>query len=668
MEKAEQLAEGFSLLAERVNWIVQLLPHDIGTEDDLRKVSLRKVLHLVEASVKELRDAVSRVQGMEAVLSEEQADIAKRNDAEDSATAKLAEAERQFALASDKMREYETLKIKLEDSQSQVKINMDAWISKLEALKQQESEIAQKEASASAAAIRLDARETAVRMAEEKSKSLKTEVEELGKRKATLQKEGGDIVDDLSKFRQTWRRLQKQDKTLEEKIKTYNERTSALDEWQRKQEQELDDEKARVGRRNDTIRRLEATVQATGIELRAHEEASTSLRTEYEAAVEALDDKTIVVGDLELQVETESKRADELQRQLNEANGKIKALERALDEKEEGKYEEMLQRVDSLKDSNSNTVKDLLRKIDGLKISNMETVDGLVTSNRDTVKCSVDAMEQLKQAMVVATGALNNGTEAIGRFRGQWSPKVRQVESSAKQLGATTKDLQLLEQKWSAKLRDQKSLAEGRKADLIHAFSQELKEEHTAKLASLSKSHEVERQADRAALSKARSEVDQLRNQLSEKVEVHTSPERRHKRVKADSNGDGVPKTLPTQASGDRSQGEVSMWQAALNRADEVWRSFEPVILTHGISYSWIIMHLAFVVESEGHTGRFQEFLNSDAEGWYCVTAVVLLGYKDGKSKRDGRCAYSERHNRKMCTGIRKVSNTRKLEIKLFEH
>ncbi|ROV98671.1 hypothetical protein VMCG_06733 [Cytospora schulzeri] len=44
-------------------------------------------------------------------------------------------------------------------------------------------------------------------------------------------------------------------------------------------------------------------------------------------------------------------------------------------------------------------------------------------------------------------------------------------------------DLQRLEQTWSARLRDEKALAEGKKAELIHAFRGQMWEEHQAEFA-----------------------------------------------------------------------------------------------------------------------------------------------------------------------------------------
>lgn len=756
MDNINLFADRCRTLAERFDLAVQSLP-DAGNGDELKKVDLGNALQFLESAATELKDTVSRVKRIEAVLSEKQADIIERDDVETSATAKLAEAEAQSALAGDKMREYEilkgklevdqsrvkadlaqaarqsaiadermrqyeklkgkleddqsqvqaklaeaethsaltseklrmyeTLKRKLEDDRSQVMANMEFWASKLEALKQQELAIANERVSANAVtmaeknlrSLNKEADEIGIRKA-----AVQAEVDELNKRKTTLQKEVDGIHDNLLEFRRRWQRLHKQDKDLDNKIKEFNERISALDELQQSHDRMLSEEKERVGRRDETISRLQATVQAKRNELRAQEDTVTSLRAESEAALQARNEKDQAIRGLKSKIETEKKSAEALRTQLSEANNKVKALEQASDEvklqvEAEKKSAEALriqlsdakamvkaleQASDETKnqqDSLEGKYEDLLRRIEELKVSSTEAVDGLMTSTRDTVKSSVDGIEQLKEAMVVATGALKSETEVVGQFRGVWSPKVRQVESSAKQLDDTNKDFRLLEQGWSARLREVTSLAEGKKAELIHAFSEQTNAEHKAELAGLHRRHEDEREADRAALSEARSEVEELRKQLSQAVEIRTSPERRHKRVR----GDDYPHTPPF--SEHRPQGEPSRWKAAVDTADAVWRSFEPVILTDDMSYSELIGHLSFAVETEKNAGRFREFLKSDAQGWYCAEAVIELGYKDGKSRMEKGCAYSEKHRKKGCTGLRKVAGSRKLEVKEFE-
>lgn len=394
----------------------------------------------------------------------------------------------------------------------------------------------------------------------------------------------------------------------------------------------------RTKKLEDEVKRKDARIEEIQLQLdmRSSEVASLnerlkSLRNRYEGGSSRLS-----------QVQVERKRADELQRQLSEANDEIKAPERASGE------------ASKQQDFIGEKLEDLMRRIDGLKVSNTETVDG---------------MENIKNAMVVATSALNNAAEVIGQFRSQWSPKMRRVESSVQELGATNKDLQLLEQKWSGRLRDEKASAEAKKADLIYAFREQSNEAHKAELADLRLRHEVEREADRAALSDARSGAERLRVQLSGALEVRTSPERRRKRVRGDAHGDDVLCTPLSSAQASRAattQSELSMWQVALDTANKVWRSFEPVILTDDISYSYLIGHLSFAITTEENIGRFREFLNSNAEGWYCATAVIKLGYKDEKSKRAEGCVFSEKHNKGHCTGLRKVSTTRKLEVKIF--
>lgn len=110
-----QFAERCRLLVERVDWVVQSLPEDTGTGDGLSKASSSQTLHFVESAATELEDAVCLVHGIEAMLSEKQADIIKKDDAEESAAANLPV----------KMREYETLEDKLEDDRSQIKTSMD---------------------------------------------------------------------------------------------------------------------------------------------------------------------------------------------------------------------------------------------------------------------------------------------------------------------------------------------------------------------------------------------------------------------------------------------------------------------------------------------------------------------------------------------------------------
>lgn len=340
----------------------------------------------------------------------------------------------------------------------------------------------------------------------------------------------------------------------------------------------------------------------------------------------------------------------------------------------------------------------VLLRIGELKVSNTDAVDELVTSTRETVRSSVDGIEQLKEAMVAAAGALNSGTEAVGQFRAELSPKVRQVETSAEKLGDTNKDFRRLEAKWSARLREEKALAEGKKVDLIHAFSTQSDEEHEAELITLRQRYERERLADRKALSDERearaSEVAELRRQIGEAnfrhktdlaavskakreaeellrqrldEEIESSPERMRKRARVDEGHRPQTPSLSADVSGIEPEGEPSLWQAAINAADEVWQSFEPVILVEDMSFLEVIEHLSIVFATESNNGRFRELIHSDAQGWYCARAVIEIGYKDERRRVDEECTYLERHRKKGCTGFRKVARSRQLEVRILK-
>lgn len=110
---------------------------------------------------------------------------------------------------------------------------------------------------------------------------------------------------------------------------------------------------------------------------------------------------------------------------------------------------------------------------------------------------------------------------------------------------------------------------------------------------------------------------------------------------------------------------ELSEWHKAISTAAELWCSFEPIMLDDDGRYLWLLGYLGTVVQTQESTDKFLGFLRSDAQGWYCMSSVIVEGWTHPNSNIEGGC---ERHQNKkrVCIGVRRVPGTTKLEFKAF--
>lgn len=181
-------------------------------------------------------------------------------------------------------------------------------------------------------------------------------------------------------------------------------------------------------------------------------------------------------------------------------------------------------------------------------------------------------------------------------------------------------------------------------------------------------------QAAEAELSEARSRIATLEDMLSmseqnqmqvgESGGASPSPERSHKRARGETaRQPGAIESLPAPFV---QQGELSEWHKAISAADEVWRSFEPLMLDDDARYLWLLGYLGTVMQTQENTDRFLGFLRSDAQGWYCTSNVVMQGWTHPNSNIEGGCKRHQNKKKKVCIGIRRVPGTTKLEFKAF--
>lgn len=164
-------------------------------------------------------------------------------------------------------------------------------------------------------------------------------------------------------------------------------------------------------------------------------------------------------------------------------------------------------------------------------------------------------------------------------------------------------------------------------------------------------------------LAEAKLTIQELRGGVGTPGAVGPSPERRHKRAKGDSPEDSEALQSPPDSVFWRDPAQMSEWQRVITDADDVWRSFEPILLDDELTYSWLLSYLGCVVENRKNTERFMDFVQSDAQGWFCASNVVQCGWTDPRSGKEAGC---KRHKTKRCIGVHRVPDTRKIEFRAF--
>jgi chromosome segregation ATPase len=444
-------------------------------------------------------------------------------------------------------------------------------------------------------------------------------------------------------MKEEWGRVNSARDELAKEIAIYTKKFREMRAWENNMKQEVQDEKDRVTRRDLTIRQLQSVIgEKDGIIL----ELQARCQAEVSKSADATGLRKTAEG-----------RADELQGMLNEARSR-------------------------LKDKTAQGFKDLLEGFQGMKMScEQRTSDamGVAQSKNTSLEAEVG---RVKQAMLDATKAIGDEAARLKLLEEGMLPKAERIEASSRNIESVSTELQkLIQDRLEEAAAADRARDHRHQEDLASMRQQHADEAEESKAALEAAKDNIEdrqqqldaRQMCEQELSDARSKISTLedmlvkseqgRTHLAEAGGVGPSPERRHKRARGDTPRDQVALQSPPVSFVRRESGEMPEWHRAIAAADEVWHSFEPVILDDGVSHSWLLWYLSSVVEKEESTDKFLSFTQSEAQGWFCVSNVIQHGWTDPRSRRERAC---KRHGKKKCVGFRRVAGTTKVEFKIF--
>lgn len=629
-----ELEEQCRELAQRASWVIEALPRPLKGGIEAEEM-LRKACQYVESLLTELRDIVHSVKALEVSLLTERATAAEKDEAAASAFAKVEDADKKIAAASKmesdaeaSIHKYAELKSGLEAERAEVQSSMKQLASMLDAARRDTDALAKKNSD-------LDKSIEEARETKEAAASVEKRRAEAEKDVVRLQKTKDGLIGE-------WDRLVAERQRLESDAENYNKKVKEYSKFKADVARELGEERARVGRRDETITRLHESVKQERLSL-------SVLESKYHEEAGKVKEKERVIA--EMRLNQERAFAAELQARLSQASaGMDAAQERAASE-----YEGLLQKLNEMKISQEGT---------------------LGTLQEDT--------KYLKEAMALATQTMAEGTAASKTLKTYLSPNVKAVKGTVEQIGVMRTQLQVMEEAYAARQRDEAARARKHMVELIHEIDSQTRHQHQQELADLRRDHEAQlndlcrtkdlelagvRQQLEEDLDSTRREAresqlmaDELRQQSEGAGPPPASPERRHKKPRPDESQPHIWTPPPSALKGEGPVGaEKAKWQAALQSATEFWCSFEPRLIDRAgePNYRALLYQLNKAVRDEVARSRFMDFVHSDATGWHCVEAVVEHGVESPVRQQTGKCGLKRHKKAAECLRMQRAGGHR---------
>lgn len=629
-----QIEEQCRELAQRASWVIEALPRPQKGGIEAEE-ALRKACQYVESLLAELRDIVHSVKALEASLLTERATAAERDEAAGGAAAKaddadkrIAAAERMESDAEASIQKYAELKSALEAERAEVQASMKQLASMLEAARKDTNALAQK---------RSDLDKSIVEERETKEAAALVE-----KRRAEAEKDVVRLQETKEGLISEWDCLAAERQSLKSTVADYNDAVKGFNKLKADVTRELGEERARIGRRDETIARLHENVTQGRLSL-------SVLESKYHAEAGKVKDRDLTIA--EMRLGQEETLAIELQARMSQVSAGMGTAQ----EKAASEYEGLVQKLNEMKVSQEGT---------------------LGTLQEDT--------KYLKEAMVLATQTMAEGTAASNTLKTYLSPNVKAVKGTVEQIGVMRTQLQVMEEACAARQRDEAARARRHMVKLIHEIDsqtrrqhlqelQDIRREHEAQLTELCRNKDLElagvRQQHEKDIGDAEKRAresqlvaDELRQHMDRDRVAPVSPDRRHKRPRADGS---QPQFQTPPSSTLRGEGVVATgttrWQAALRSASDFWGSFEPRLVDHmgELNYGMLLSQLQKTVRDEASRSRFVTFARSDATGWHCVERVVDPGSESAIGPEEGRCTLKRHRKAGECLRMQRIGGNK---------
>lgn len=470
-----QVEEQCRVLAERASWIVEALPRPrpgaVGTEN-----KLRQACQYVDGILTELRDVVHRVRGLDADLVAVRATAAERDAAAASAAGKVEEAEKRIAAAEASVEKHAQLTSVLKAERAEVQTSKRELATMLEAARKETDALARKRSeldkSLTAAREMEKAAETVEKQKAQAEKDvtlLREDVARLEKVKENMQ---NGLIDD-------WQRLEAERRTLEKDVANYNKAASEYSRLKAEATKDLQDEKARVGRRDERIARLQMDVQTC-------QSSMLELKSKYDEEVKNVRERDLVIAEMKLNQERTVAQAT-----LSQASVEVDNVHRQVS----SEYRGLVQKFDELKISQDQLNRSHGQKLDEMKLSQDQKLDEMTVSQNQTLKtlqADMKNIEDVKAAMVSTTKNMAEGIAASNNLKTDLSPNVRAFKQTVEQIEVMRRQMQKMEEAHSARQRDEAARARKHMVELIHEIDLQTREQHQQELADLCRRHEAQ--------------------------------------------------------------------------------------------------------------------------------------------------------------------------------
>lgn len=435
----QEIEEQSRELAQRALWVIEALPRprnkDVETEG-----TLRRACQYVESLVTELRDIVRRVRGLEASLVTARATTAERDEAVASAAAAVADADMRVAAAEklaagadESIERYAELRSGLEADRARVQASMEQLASMLEAARKDSDVLAQKKSDMDKETRSLLEAKRAAEAVQWRKAEAEKDVRQLEKAKSGMHQ---GLLDE-------WDRLNDKRRILERDVGNYNEAAAEYSRLKTDTAKALLDEKARVGRRDETVARLQNDVRI--------------LKSENLEESSKVKERDRVIAEMKLN--HERALAAELQARLAQAGAEVDATQKRAASEYQG----------------------LVQKLDEMRVSQYQT---LGTFQEDT--------KGLKEAMVSATQAMAERTAASNSLQTDLSPNVRAVKTTVEQIDILSRQLHTMDEAYAARQRDEAARARKHMVELIHEIDSQTRQQHENELEEMRQRHEAQ--------------------------------------------------------------------------------------------------------------------------------------------------------------------------------